>query len=641
MKPSRRKFLAGAAAIALSLGLPEISLAASTAYVPGGFTNFVQFPGDKIIYVDSSRPNDLGNGLTPATAVQKIATGIALLTNNSSDWLLHRQGQNWLNEVIASSFSLNGRSMANPMVIGSYNTSKPTVVNDGSAGLARPLLQTPAASTVVGQNTGFGNNVVFVGLEFYCYDRDPNNGAFNATARDAVATCFSWGGGSTFAMWEDCKWSFYALPINTITSSVAVKHTLLLLNRNIIVDSYGGVTIQCGGFDQIWFWENAWDKNGYNNQIGGNYLQGFGPANFSHGLYGADNQGYENPGWYIDGPISLYGNIYARDVTGWHLRCGGHVDSNLIVGNCSVGDFGRPLLGTNNYIINNVIAENIDQPYQPLAITGITQASPAVFTYTPSAAAPTDPNPSAPGSQWWIFRLTGSLPAPLTALGLYDIQNINTTNKTFTAKDHNTGVVINTTQVGGACTMYDVGTSTVGQCIGLYRVNANLLNIPSSTGPVLVANNIYVNYAGTAAYNAYTIAIEANQLSNNFTIQNNIFYKWAAKAPGQPVNLIKNDDGRGSISGNIQDTNGDGTDDNTVLPITQYTTASANTATMANYAASIGLTASLDAFMVACRARLPGTWNLQLAGITVVAWYMGKFNQPKFVVRSGSLSGSF
>src|SRR5262249_44349398 len=73
------------------------------------------------------------------------------------------------------------------------------------------------------------------------------------------------------------------------------------------------------------------------------------------------NGQFNNTG-YINGPVTMSGNIYTRDTTSAHLRSGGFLNNNLWASNTSIFDFGRPRSGVAYSITNDVYVENIDQP---------------------------------------------------------------------------------------------------------------------------------------------------------------------------------------------------------------------------------------------------------------------------------------
>src|SRR5262249_43838781 len=145
----------------------------------------------RILYVSSSTGNDFNNGLSPSTPVKTIAKGLALLRNGYPDWLLLKKGDSWT-EGNQLPNGASGRSAAEPTVIGSYDPASPGVVNPSTGG-PRPLIKTNAAlgSAFFAMGNGFGylagNNLAFVGLELYAYDRDPANPGYNpATVGNAV-----------------------------------------------------------------------------------------------------------------------------------------------------------------------------------------------------------------------------------------------------------------------------------------------------------------------------------------------------------------------------------------------------------------------------------------------------------------------
>ncbi len=88
---------------------------------------------DRNVYVDSSKANDSGNGLTEATAKKTLAAGVALLRDGHGDRLNLKCGGTYTGDLFP--FTLSGHSFARPMIFQSYGTG------------ARPILDTGGGTT--------------------------------------------------------------------------------------------------------------------------------------------------------------------------------------------------------------------------------------------------------------------------------------------------------------------------------------------------------------------------------------------------------------------------------------------------------------------------------------------------------------
>ena len=79
-------------------------------------------PDSRLIYVSMSTGSDLNDGFAPARPKQTLAAGASLLRDGYPDWLLLRRGDEW-NEGFGS-FSVSGRSEAEPIVVSSYGSGE-------------------------------------------------------------------------------------------------------------------------------------------------------------------------------------------------------------------------------------------------------------------------------------------------------------------------------------------------------------------------------------------------------------------------------------------------------------------------------------------------------------------------------------
>jgi chitodextrinase len=304
-----------------------------------GWTIFTASSNTNIIYVSSSTGNDSTGVIGDVNHPYKtIAKGLSLLRNGYPDWLLLKQGDTWI-ESNQLPNGASGLSATQPQVIGSYDPAHPGIV-DPSTG-PRPLIETNAAlgGAIYALGNGFGlqggNNIAFVGLEFYAYDRDPSNPNFNSatvgTAVGGLGTLnhFSW------VLVEDCRFRFFSENLGFDASLAFASHGFssnLTIRRNVIVDAYtinanGGNGIHLAGINNVTIEENVIDHNGYQAS-----LTAAGQYKFNHNIYVSAYLTEYDP-TTISNPIVLRGNIIANDASGSQLRSGGTITDNLWVHN--------------------------------------------------------------------------------------------------------------------------------------------------------------------------------------------------------------------------------------------------------------------------------------------------------------------
>src|SRR5580704_15944584 len=191
----------------------DVGLATTPNLDSNGWTVFTPSSDTHIVYVSSSIGNDSNSGLSTSTPVKTIAHGLSLLRRGYPDWLLLKKGDTWTEDNF---LHVSGRSPTEPMLISSYDPSQPGVPDPYGSTLARPIIK--ISSTLGGAGfaiqggggaqLGDGNNIAFVGLELYGFDRDPSSPNFNAAnAGNSV-------GGIeallqiTWMLIEDCKIGF-------------------------------------------------------------------------------------------------------------------------------------------------------------------------------------------------------------------------------------------------------------------------------------------------------------------------------------------------------------------------------------------------------------------------------------------------
>ena len=345
-----------------------------------GWTVFTPSTDTRIIYVSSSTGSDSNSGLSASAAVQSVVKGLSLLRQGYPDWLLFKKGDSWTSRGPASpdlglfgtlTGNVQGRSASEPMVIGSYDPANPGAGPDPSTGGARPLFNIPAGDgkavyTFGGSGyAGAGNYLVFVGLEFYNYDRDPNNANYSSAAAAAATVGFEFIYPVSYLLIEDCKISFFGENIY-VEGQFGQPNgsTNVSIRRNVITDAYN---LNSTGMSQGMYMsvvnnllveENLFDHNGWNATVAG-----AGATVFTHNIY---LQGISTPGnpSSMSGPATVRGNIFSNDGTGSQIRAGGTVTNNLWVHNAYNHNIGMPSAFAST-ISNNVYLEGVDDPSPP------------------------------------------------------------------------------------------------------------------------------------------------------------------------------------------------------------------------------------------------------------------------------------
>jgi hypothetical protein len=247
----------------------------------------------RFVYVSDTDGNDSNNGLDPtanptniggvgaAGPKKTINAGLALLRDTFPDWLLLKKGDTFLNQVLGSMDGVNGRSDQEPIVVTSYLAPGITSTTPRGTGTgARPIIASTPRFYVYSQGNdqgahSYGNNIAFVGIEFYNYQRDPNNSSIGggyvadlSNNGECIRVTY-W----TYTFWliEDCKFSFYWINMISFTA----PGSNLYIRRNIIVDAYAstlcippgslaqGVYISECTVNPV-FEENIVDNNGWN-----------------------------------------------------------------------------------------------------------------------------------------------------------------------------------------------------------------------------------------------------------------------------------------------------------------------------------------------------------------------------------------
>lgn len=316
------------------------------------------YTGSCIIYVSASG-NDSNTCIAPppvdpnfATPCLTVTKGLGYVRDLSSDWLLFKKGDTWTDQPIGFPV-VQGKSLANPILIGSYGSSTSRPLFNVSTTGGGAILQCQAVPT-------WCNNFVLTGLEFYSYKTDPNSGAYDPAVHSIEGMSIL----NPANMWiEDVKWSYYlGLDIQNNSTPDEGKVYIpnqVVMRRTIVANNYdsdlsGGINRAQGMFTirvtNFVFDENVFHHNGWNATVGE------APSTQAHNLYvGHDTL---SPSVNITKNWSSYPSANCFQGP----RPGGYVYNNLVA-RCPIAGFvaAQP----NSTIDSNVAVEAVDVPTNP------------------------------------------------------------------------------------------------------------------------------------------------------------------------------------------------------------------------------------------------------------------------------------
>lgn len=300
-----------------------------------GWTDFSPSPDTRMIYVSNSG-SDSNDGLSSATPKRTIAAGRALLRDGYPDWLMLARGSSW-NEAVSASWSLNGRSSTEKMVVQDY----------GNPSAPRPTIT--GVSNGVDFSSDGASHVAFVGLRFVNLTDDPAIDGHSPINDILIENCFLDGTNMSF---------------QTPIGSQPPRD--VQLRRNVIINSgpsgiFGNET-QNMLVEECIFYNNGLSDDTRAHNI---YLSGNNGPNAESG------RGFDSRGNVVRGCILLQanGNLAIK----WRAQFDGVIERNV---------FSRNRIGVdvhtkwaNEYSTNNIVRENVivDQgnPSNPAIARGI------------------------------------------------------------------------------------------------------------------------------------------------------------------------------------------------------------------------------------------------------------------------------
>lgn len=149
-----------------------------------GWTVFEAASDTTIYYVSSSGGDDNWSGLAPAWdgtdgPKQTAAAAIALLQDGKPDWLLFKRGDTWVDETMGN-WKVSGRSADAPVIIGSYGDD-----------IRRPRFEVNGTWLICHGGGGASEqraHVRIVGIHVYMYTKAPDDHRFNGRG----GSCIQW-----------------------------------------------------------------------------------------------------------------------------------------------------------------------------------------------------------------------------------------------------------------------------------------------------------------------------------------------------------------------------------------------------------------------------------------------------------------
>jgi hypothetical protein len=340
---------------------------------PSGWTSFAPSADTHIFYVASDGNNATARVDDPSRpfADPWYIFSNHLLRKGFPDWMLFRKGDSWPDGFGTLPGDCSGRSATEPMVFGSYDGGNPGAGVNPASGGARPLFNVEpgdrfkiAATDGGGWSAGSGNYLVFVGLDFYAYKRDPSNAAYDYNCEYAGMAFFN---PIEFLLIEDCKFSFFQGMIYFEGHYAApVGHQNCRVRRSVIVDAWQipyNVQGMYTNLSEVMLEENVLDHNGWNETNGTGYGSVFNHNFYLQGIDGADTSVV--PSGDVALPSVIRGNIISYDCTGSQVRGGGTVWDNSCIHNPYSHNIGCPDYKKTdrvNTIAWNVYLEGCDAP---------------------------------------------------------------------------------------------------------------------------------------------------------------------------------------------------------------------------------------------------------------------------------------
>jgi hypothetical protein len=332
------------------------------------------------IYVDNTAlGSDSNSGLDAQHPVKTISHAESMITGGQADWLLLRAGDQWNESLGFWSKSgpgpVNGSS--NPMVIGAYwllgNGSvldPSTTGQDSISGLAaRPIIHSSTSDGISFQGTA--SHIVVESIQFMPDNTATPSLSYNG-ANSIGVTGLRAQLTATDYLVENCLFQGYKDDVVVGNPTTPVSH--FTLRRCEVLDSYNHagahsqgfyasgstsfLTIQGNVFDHDG-WKNAADKTVFNHDM---YINTGATFTLIGGIYDPDPNDHPTPAPGLADPYTTDPNpgniILESSLRGTLLRSGGTVVGNFY----DQDSFAIQVGHTISVVKNNVILEGTDLP---------------------------------------------------------------------------------------------------------------------------------------------------------------------------------------------------------------------------------------------------------------------------------------
>jgi hypothetical protein len=348
-----------------------------------GWTQFTPPSGGAhIYYVSYQSGNDGNDGLTvntPLKSINGVNGALSKLTVGRGDWILFKKGDTWPTGdvyVWTPQHSFAGLP-GQPIVFGSYDPAFPGVVNPATGG-NRPLLkigQNDSGVWAAGFGAAYGTSdyIAIVGLDIYATERDPLSADYVSPVSYNVAF-LNHKLGFNFFLFEDCRFVYLTEPLAISYQPIpTTTFSNLIVRRCCFINSYSATYGQPGNTADDVFcvptkglvWEeNIHTRCGWNhiaNTTYGNAPNGSPATYYEHAIY---FDGYVDSGHYSDPCVSFSGNILDNDSDGQQLRSGGKIFNNFFMREPTFISLGCPIPFYNTFVHNvtyNVCTVQVDR----------------------------------------------------------------------------------------------------------------------------------------------------------------------------------------------------------------------------------------------------------------------------------------
>lgn len=194
------------------------------------------YNGTCIVYISSS-----GNDATcqsqippvtasPSTTCLTFTKALSLTRNHAADWILFKGGDTITPPATLQGFSLKGKSVQEPMVIGSYPNIVPITTSD------RAIIDFNGGGGLITTQVNSPQYLAIVGLKFYNSGRDPDSVNFSiASLAAGYGTPHSFVSPFEYLLIENNEYSFLTgFSINNAVSPTLLpgRQGLTIIRRN-------------------------------------------------------------------------------------------------------------------------------------------------------------------------------------------------------------------------------------------------------------------------------------------------------------------------------------------------------------------------------------------------------------------------